>query len=216
MGLGGSMHCLGMCGPLVMSLTKNSFENVLYQFGRLFGYVSLGLIIKIIGFGLINQKEKYVIISAGILIGCLYTIQGLSLLKLMKEIKFPFFRILSKLAQNKMQFNPSPGWAGFLSAFLPCGLLYTTIFSLLVLQNTEIAFLSLVSFWIGTLPMLLFSATLMKKMFQPFIQKLPKVAGTLLILIGVTTLFFRISPLIHNEQGKCTHCHQEKTLTSKK
>lgn len=214
MGLGGSLHCLGMCGPLVMSLTKNKSENAFYQIGRLFGYISLGIVIKMIGFGLINQKENFLIITAGVLLGLFYILQGLSLLRLIKEIKFPFFNFLTKFAHNKMKLKPSPLMAGFLSAFLPCGLLYTTIFSLLILQNTQIAFLSLLSFWLGTLPMLMFSTTMMTNFFRPIMLKIPKLAGGFLLVIGLATLILRLSPLIHQSNGHCMHCHDEK-ITSK-
>ena len=48
-GLSGSIHCLGMCGGLVFSITKTKTENFIYHLGRLTGYITLGVIFSYIG-----------------------------------------------------------------------------------------------------------------------------------------------------------------------
>src|SRR5437879_8947266 len=54
MGFTGSLHCIGMCSPLAMTVTKissNAMANrLLYNTGRIFTYGLLGAIIASIGF----------------------------------------------------------------------------------------------------------------------------------------------------------------------
>src|ERR1044071_6783484 len=56
MGLAGSLHCLGMCGPLAMSLPVSYTNNlsrftggVTYNLGRIVSYATLGLLSGSIG-----------------------------------------------------------------------------------------------------------------------------------------------------------------------
>ncbi|MFZ4713184.1 MAG: sulfite exporter TauE/SafE family protein [Bacteriovoracaceae bacterium] len=209
MGLGGSLHCLGMCGPLVMSMTTNKKENLIYQIGRLGGYISLGLVIKLIGSIFFLANQSILIIIAGLLLGIFYIIQGLSMLQLMKEIKMKPLAKLTEWARKKLKTNRTPILTGFLTAFLPCGLLYTTLFSLLVVQNFGISLLSLFAFWVGTLPALVFSPILMEKAIKPILLKVPKFAGVALLCMGLFTLAYRVSPLIQGKDPKkCPHCHE--------
>lgn len=203
MGIGGSLHCLGMCGPLVMSLTKNKTENMTYQVGRLVGYLSIGLMIKFFGQIFFTKNQSVIIVAAGILLGLFYILQGLSLLKLIKEIKFNF-KFQTNL--HKIKFLKGPFGTGLVTAFLPCGLLYTTLFSLLVIQDFKIALFSLFAFWLGTVPSLFFSSVLMEKAIRPALLRIPKLAGTLLLTVGLTTVAFRLAPFFSG-QKTCPHCY---------
>lgn len=205
MGIGGSLHCLGMCGPLVMSLTKNKIENLIFQIGRLAGYMSLGLMIKILG-QLFTKNQNILIFVAGILLGLFYIMQGLALLKIIKEIKINFLNGITSWARNKFKNRKTPLFTGFLTAFLPCGLLYTTLFSLLVIQDFRIALLSLFAFWLGTVPALFFSSMLMEKAIRPVLLQIPKLAGALLLTIGLTTIALRLAPLVTGKKS-CAHCY---------
>lgn len=202
-GLGGSLHCLGMCGPLILSSTKNKTENFLYQIGRLIGYISIGLAIKSLGVMFFNKSQTTLIIAAGVLLGLFYIIQGLALLKIIAEVKINLnlHKYLFKLKVLK-----SPIGTGFISAFLPCGLLYTTLFSLLVIQDMKVALFSLIMFWLGTLPLLLFSTVLFEKTIRPFVLKVPKIAGTLILTFGLMTVVVRLIPLM-NGSKTCAHCY---------
>ena len=63
MGLIGSFHCLGMCGPIAMALPMGHRNNsgrllggVIYNLGRVFTYSFLGLILGMAGDFLISPK----------------------------------------------------------------------------------------------------------------------------------------------------------------
>ncbi|MFN3316942.1 MAG: sulfite exporter TauE/SafE family protein, partial [Raineya sp.] len=52
-GLFGSMHCVGMCGAIALSLPSRTFSgNLLYNLGRISTYTFLGVIFGTFGKGL--------------------------------------------------------------------------------------------------------------------------------------------------------------------
>ncbi len=210
LGLGGSLHCLGMCGPLVVSMTKSPMENILYQLGRLIGYISIGVIIKTLGAPFLNQSQNKLALIAGILLSLFYVVQGLSFLRVIKERKIHLPAALSSWVTKRMKTTKKPYLLGYFSAFLPCGLLYTTLFSLMVVENSATAFVSLVFFWIGTLPALLFTGAIKAKL-MPLLQRVPRMAGTFLVIVGLLTLYTRVSPFVMKDgTKKCPHCHDSK------
>ena len=59
LGLAGSFHCIGMCGPIafVLPINRSSktslfYQIFLYHFGRLLSYSMIGLLFGFIGKGL--------------------------------------------------------------------------------------------------------------------------------------------------------------------
>ena len=57
-GLGGSLHCVSMCGGLVTACAKTKREVAVYQVGRLMGYLLIGLFASVLGHLLIGQFQK--------------------------------------------------------------------------------------------------------------------------------------------------------------
>ena len=77
MGLLGSFHCLGMCGPIAMALPMGHRSNssrlwggAVYNLGRVFTYSFLGLILGLAGDFLISSEiQNTVSVAFGVLIG---------------------------------------------------------------------------------------------------------------------------------------------------
>src|SRR5947208_2079410 len=78
MGAIGTVHCVGMCGPLALSLpvvSKNDFARfisaLLYNMGRVFTYSILGAIVGFAGLGFAffgYQQLLSVVLGAGLLV----------------------------------------------------------------------------------------------------------------------------------------------------
>lgn len=76
LGFASGFHCIGMCGPIALSmgLTKNQkanfyLQNLTYQLGRILTYSILGAILGIIGQSFeLAGFQKYLTVSVGILL----------------------------------------------------------------------------------------------------------------------------------------------------
>ena len=75
-GIVGSMHCVGMCGPIALALPYQSSTKLgqvanilLYNFGRILTYAALGILIGFFGKTFaIAGMQVYVSIGLGILL----------------------------------------------------------------------------------------------------------------------------------------------------
>lgn len=219
-GLGGSLHCVGMCGGLVTASCERSHDVVRYQIGRLLGYLLLGSVAGYIG-SLLNIKSlplEYSIMP-GLLIGLLFIYWGIQNFRGLKaELPTPKFlgKLYSKLWQRLVSKNKNltkAFFTGFISILLPCGLLYGIVLSTVALQHTSEALLSMFFFWLGTVPSMVVAPGLIQKFLKPLKKDLPKTYALSLVAIGVMTISFRVVKLneIHKVekpgQEKVHHCH---------
>lgn len=213
LGLSGSLHCVGMCGGLVTAFAKNKFEMFLYQVGRLLGYLLLGL-----GFSFIGQQISANLKSSilpFLFSGALgFTLIFLGLTKIVQnsgDLKLPpflnsFFAIVwSKTSGLRRVNGLGSFFVGLFSLFLPCGLLYGVMLSLLALPP-EKSLIGVAAFWTGTLPGMIgapfIGRTLMAKLFN----KRPLLFGGSLILIGLFTLSHRAF-MVWQSSGGGHSCH---------
>ena len=76
LGFASGFHCIGMCGPIALSmgLTKKQatnyyLQNLTYQFGRIFTYSLLGTLLGTVGQGFeMAGFQQYLTIAVGILL----------------------------------------------------------------------------------------------------------------------------------------------------
>jgi sulfite exporter TauE/SafE len=199
-GLGGSLHCVGMCGGLVTNSCQNSQDVMKYQMGRLIGYLIVGLIA-----GLIGQTIALAITSPllnlipGLMIGILFLYWGFQNYYGKKaELPMPAFMgkfysfIWRNLVYKKNHFFSQAFFTGLISIFLPCGLLYGIALGAMASQHPLMAIGSMLAFWLGTIPSMALAPALFHKLISPFKAQLPKTYAISLILIGLLTVSFRI------------------------
>ncbi|MCG8330597.1 MAG: sulfite exporter TauE/SafE family protein [Chitinophagales bacterium] len=169
MGLVGSLHCVGMCGPIALSLPyqgKHRFvaaANVLlYNMGRVVTYSFLGVIIGLFGRGFfLAGFQSYVSILLGVflLLVALFSINVESqLLKirgfqsLNTWVQQQLGRLLRKGGPDKLFF------IGLLNGLLPCGLVYMGIVGAVTSGTILDSALYMASFGLGTLPLMMATA----------------------------------------------------------
>ncbi len=164
-GLLGSLHCVGMCGPIAFLLpidrennAKKLFQIFLYHFGRLFAYSIIGLAFGLVGkslslFGLQQQLSIY--------IGVLMLMVILIPTRIFNKYNFskPLFGIISKvknsLGKELKKKKPDTFFTvGFLNGFLPCGLVYMAVFGAIASGNALQGCLYMLLFGIGTIPLM--------------------------------------------------------------
>ncbi len=215
--LGGSAHCVGMCGGLVMAFSHDLKSNFTYQLGRLFSYMLLGFLASFLGATFVKtfQSEEVILVSS-FFFGGLLIYWGLKILfqKTLKLTPPHFVSSLSKKIYSlSLKFKTRPSFfrsffMGSLSIFLPCGFLYGVVIILASFANPILGAVAMLSFWIGTVPSLLFAPTILTKVLNPLKNKAPLISSLGLILIGVLTIGFRFFNFYTQSSQHMGHmCH---------
>ena len=162
-GLFGSIHCVGMCGPLAFSVPSFHkqgwliiFDKLIYNLGRIFSYILLGFIIGLAGRQLwLAGMQQTISILTGILIifAASSRILKLSLNKgtLSMKVMKPINQILIYSLQHKYGHLIT----GILNGFLPCGFVYLAMAG--ALNTGSVLGSGTYMFWfgLGTLPLML-------------------------------------------------------------
>lgn len=210
-GILGSTHCVGMCGGLVIALGKGIKTTTFYHVGRLLGYTLLGFGLPLLGLNIMGlQNNKIVAYIAAISMGLIFIFLGLKNLLHFKKTFFKHdfleklnIKIWQKLFLHFKDFEALRSlFAGSASALLPCGLLWTILILTFTASSPIQSLIFIFSFWMGTIPALTFAPEIIKKVARPLLQKLPRVIPIFLIVIGITTISYRIL-MIYNQHA----CH---------
>jgi len=198
-GIGGSLHCVGMCGGLVTASCANTTDVTKYQVGRLLGYLILGSAAGLIG----NMAGgifsfRYASLVSAIIMGSVFIYWGVqNLMGKRAEIPVPkIFRstyqwLWKHLVKSNSSFARS-FFIGLISIMLPCGLLYGIVLSTLAINHFSDIFVSLLFFWLGTLPAMIMAPALVQKVLRPFKAQMPKLYAFSLIIIGLLTIGQRL------------------------
>lgn len=162
LGLGGSLHCLGMCGPLLLALppgTGNVGTQVVrrgcYHAGRVLTYGCLGGLSGSMGGVLgLAESQRWVSVAAGvvILLGLLAWPARLS----QKLAAFPMGWL--KRAFGGLLAAPTLAAQfplGIVNGLLPCGLVYVATVAASASGGALAGFRFMLAFGVGTLPMLM-------------------------------------------------------------
>jgi sulfite exporter TauE/SafE len=212
LGLMGSFHCVGMCGPIAFLLPldrSNSLlkyvQLLLYHTGRLITYAILGILFGLLGkslylFGFQQQ------LSIGIgLVMILLVLMPESFLR-RYAISKPVYQLISKvksaLGSQLKQRTPDTFFTiGFLNGFLPCGLVYMALLGAVGEANVWEGSMYMVLFGMGTIPLMtatLFLGNFLKGEVRTRIRRLIPVfvvlVGVLFILRGLGLGIPYISP----------------------
>lgn len=211
---GGFSHCVGMCGPFVMTQVGNRLQNIKiaevtelkklvglallpYHLGRITTYSFLGGLISFFS-ATWRETHFFKLISATFLIAA-----GLIFLTLaLTKIKLPFKFVGLKIAppfflKNLLRFlfNKPTGWNGYwlgiLLGFIPCGLLYGAFLLSAAIGNFFLAALGMAIFGLATIPALFLTAC----GSYWFLDKLPspkswlKLFTATILLLNAITVF---------------------------
>jgi len=212
MGFAGSMHCLGMCSPLVMAVTSlkpSAFLNrVLYNAGRIAMYALMGAAVA--GAGMILPLHKYQNFLS-IALGMALLVIGLGGLQKIKipllttaiqrftiELKSLFARYLKQKSGGAIVL------LGALNGLLPCGLTFVALTWCITLQGPLDGFNFMLLFGAGTLPVMLGLTGGLPWLLKKFNWNFQKLNTSVLILSGcvfITRAFILHLPHSHSTNG---------------
>jgi sulfite exporter TauE/SafE len=224
MGLAGSLHCVGMCGPIAMALPLQEKSNwgkltgsFLYNSGRVATYAVFGLVFGFIGrsFTWFGWQQK-ISISLGIIILLFLVIPKIFPDKsLHPGIQRMMAGLRQKISLYLFKGNPASLFAtGLLNGLLPCGLVYMALAGATVAGEALKGSLFMIFFGLGTMPAMFFTAIFGSWIKQPVRVRIRKwypalmvIMATLLILRGLNLGIPVVSPRMNVSNSSVEQCH---------
>jgi uncharacterized protein len=223
MGLLGSLHCVGMCGPLALALPIGNLENklfarILYNGGRILTYTLAGFLFGLFGKGLaIAGIQQFVSIGLGIVI-LISLFADSKLLHNISPSSFIYNFAGSLKASLRKIFAIKSYSAlfgiGLLNGLLPCGLVYLALAASISTADPFKGAVFMFFFGAGTAPLMFaisFISSITKHTSLTKIKNIVPAAmflvGALLIVRGLNAGIPYLSPKINVESGIVHKCH---------
>lgn len=219
LGILGSLHCLGMCGPLALSMpfatqAGNRWRSIaVFYLAKAMAYSILGGIMGIVGKGImLMQWQQALSVTAGVFLLMMALLPALKHTKVHFIFQKQFLRLHTQLQQK-----PRIDYfflLGFLNGLLPCGLVYTALTTATLAGSIGGGALAMLLFGIGTTPVMILLILFRRRLtlprrlrLLPLSTLLSAIIGILLVLRGLNLGLPYISPQVEKENViKC--CHQ--------
>ena len=193
LGLMGSLHCAGMCGPIALSLPLygNSFSTkiiggIMYNIGRTITYGIMGAIFGSLGQGLsLVGFQQWISVAMGALM--IISVIMPSLFKNTNSGNIPIASWVRKSIQRLFVKKSFGGlfFIGLLNGLLPCGLVYVAIAGAIGTGDTLTGTIFMVLFGLGTLP-LMFAISIVGNIMSFSVRnKINKLIPVLVVVIGI-------------------------------
>lgn len=196
LGLLGSFHCVGMCGPIAFMLPVNRSNTIqkflqvfLYHFGRLLAYSIIGVFFGILGksFSIFGLQQKL-----SIVVGVIMIMLVITPYQIFTKYNFskPIYKIIAKVKNNlgaalKKRTPDTFLSIGFLNGFLPCGLVYMAVFGSIASGTILEGSLYMLFFGLGTIPLMTIAVYAGNFLSQKARQHIQKAIPVFVILIGL-------------------------------
>lgn len=223
MGLLGSFHCVGMCGPLALSLPLNNDSfwskfsgGLLYNAGRIVTYSLFGLVFGIIGksVALFGFQQWLSVILGVLIIVFVILPKRVAFLNNNNFVMKYFERLRSTLGKLFFNKNYSSLFSiGLLNGLLPCGLVYMAAAGAVATGNILNSIFFMAFFGLGTLPMMWSIAFFGNYIGVGLRQKIRKaypymmtLMACLLILRGMGLGIPYVSPKVDSEKKVVHSC----------
>jgi len=222
LGLLGSFHCVGMCGPIAFMLPvdrSHSLKKIVqiftYHFGRLLAYSLIGLAFGFVGKGLyLFGIQQQLSIAIGVLMIVIVLIPT----RIFNKYNFskPIYKLISKVKSAlgqalKKKTADTFLTIGFLNGFLPCGLVYMAVFGSLASASALQGSLYMFLFGLGTIPLMTTAIYLgkflnanIKKRIQKAIPVFVVIVGLLFIIrgLGLGIPYLSPAPVVEMVEGE--------------
>ncbi|MFY9153687.1 MAG: sulfite exporter TauE/SafE family protein [Prolixibacteraceae bacterium] len=227
-GLIGSFHCIGMCGPIVVALPLKKHNLIskitgafLYNSGRVITYSILGVLFGMLGRGIRLagfQQWTSILLGVAMIVSVLFPFvfhEKITIGNLFSGFAARLINRLRKLFTDRSY--SSLLMIGLLNGLLPCGLVYVAIAGAISSGNVLSGAIFMMMFGFGTIPLLI-TATLasdaighrIRLKMQRVVPYFVFVLGVLFILRGMSLGIPFVSPTTEKlapkemiEKGSC-------------
>jgi hypothetical protein len=195
LGFASGFHCIGMCGPIALSLglTKSQainyyLQNLTYQFGRIVTYAFMGSILGVLGQGFeMAGFQQYLSIAAGILLilMAIFSFGGKDFATKIPFLTQTLFWVKSNLGKllQKADYK-SRFLTGILNGFLPCGMVYMALTASLAAGGIWQSASFMALFGLGTLPFMFAVVLVGNLVTQAFRVKILQIIPFMMIVLG--------------------------------
>lgn len=195
-GLFGSLHCIGMCGPIVLALPvigdsqlKILAGRVLYNLGRICTYTLMGALFGLFGSRLVLFGLQQ---DLSIAFGVIILVYVLTPRKIKSRVANTFiYRETTNFIKSKFSLmiskksNSSLFTIGMLNGLLPCGFVYVGIAGAVSTVNWLSGALYMAMFGLGTFPVMLATAMFGKIINVNFKRKVNKLIPVFAVLLAL-------------------------------
>lgn len=221
LGMAGSLHCMGMCGPLSLVLPLQGLSSrskllslLTYQFGRITTYALLGLAFGFFGRQLFHAGFQQ---TASLVIGSIIVLAGVLLVlgKYQRSDKWGMALVRKAFDQLWIRAWNTQSFflIGMVNGLLPCGMIFVALLAILSFPYAWDAPLFMIGFGFGTLPAMMIAAYAMAQLRPTGRRLMRQVVPYFMMLIGVW-IFLRglnlgipfVSPEIPVHTGEALHC----------
>ena len=221
LGLAGSLHCAGMCGPLALALPVAGHSRasllagrVAYNLGRIATYCALGAAFGLAGESLeLAGLQRWVSLVAGaaVLIGLFGASRPAFTAPVARAANCLKVGLASLLRRRTIS---SLLGVGALNGLLPCGLVYAACAGAAASGSAIRGLEYLLVFGLGTVPMMLAISLAGSKLqfalrfkLQRLIPVSLALVGVLLVLRGLSLGIPYLSPDVSCAHGQCSFCN---------
>ncbi|MFZ1749741.1 MAG: sulfite exporter TauE/SafE family protein [Saprospiraceae bacterium] len=201
LGFFGSLHCIGMCGPLAIAVLSvkgdkglsSVLPSINYNLGRTAGYVALGVLFGIVGSLVsLSGSQKAVSISIGIImiLFFLFSINPDQLISKAPRFKMWYNIISNKLFSLLQRSKKVPSfYLGIVNGFLPCGLVYIALAGAISLSNVWGSMGFMLFFGLGTFPGMLGVTLAPQTLNQRWRASLKKLYPIITLVMGMYLIY---------------------------
>lgn len=194
----GSLHCVGMCGPLRLIAGNSWRKRAAYQLGRGLAYALLGGLAGAVGW-VVPPWALVALVALG--------------------LALPFFggKMPARWQKSRSSLlaaaSLSPFLFGFSSGLLPCGMLHAWLAAAAATASPLVGACLLAVLWLGTLPALELSGSVLAGPILLARKRFPRLVPASFLLLALIPFFLRNPfPQPENPAGgskpmNCLHSH---------
>ncbi len=199
LGLAASLHCVGMCGPLLLALPLDAAgkrqvlgQMAVYHTGRILTYAALGVLFGLLGKGIaVAGFQKGLSIGAGVFMLAM-AFAAWRFEQLVTAL--PGFGVFTQKVKSgigqllKQSPNGATFSVGLLNGLLPCGMVYAALAGAIAMSGAAEGGIFMALFGLGTLPLLLAVSVLGRSCSLAVRQKIRIAQPVLLTVVGLLLL----------------------------
>lgn len=206
LGLAGSAHCAGMCGPLVLTVggwldpRRARLPSMLvYHMGRVLMYLLLSVVAGLAGHALtFGGVGRAVSVTSGLLLLIVAAGSGSRLVPRRAGLFWSLTVTRACVAANQStRTHPIAGQllAGMVNGLLPCGLVYAAAIAAAGFGSVPGAVTFMAGFGLGTIPVLLAMSLSAATLSLPVRARLRRLTPAALVLTGALLIARGLMPL---------------------